>query len=131
MRNNFKTNRIVLLTATAAFAALGSTCASPGLLPADTVAIVFVNRSGFEVDPTVEGERMETVIPDRTTRPILFDCSPGQRYVFSGSVRTNTQTLPSPYWFTFYDGVNANCGGTIQITYFMNDGDLDLDGIAY
>ena len=131
MRNNFKPNRVAFLTAMAAFAAMGSTCANPGL-PTDSVGIVFVNKARFEVDPTVDGERMETVIPDRTTRPVLFDCSPGQHFVFSGSVRTNTQTLPSPYWFTFYDGVNLNCGGTIEITYFTNaDGDLDLDGISY
>ena len=44
-----------LLTATVALAAMGSTCANPGL-PGDSVAIVFVDRAGFEVDPTVNGQ---------------------------------------------------------------------------
>ncbi len=134
MNTKLTLNRRLVLGLPVCLFAMGGGCPAGGPFPgtADSVAVVFVNRAGFEVDPTVEGERMATVLPGITTRAILFDCSPDQRYVFSGSVRTNTQTLPSPYWFTFYDGINTNCGETIEITYFMNaDNDLDLDGVSY
>ena len=131
MNTHMTLRRAGLLSLTALLALLGGACINSGTLPTDSVAIVFVNNAGFEVDPTVNGERMDTVTPGKTARPILFDCLPGQQLDFSGSVRTNTQTLPSPYDVTFTDGDNFSCGQTVQVTYVMNNGNLDLDGISY
>ncbi len=125
------------MAAVGCVAAMGASCVSNGDPTGggaleDSVLIVFSNNSQFEVDPTVDGEGMETIMPGRTSRPIVFDCTRGERFDFSGSVRTLTQTLPSPYDVSFNEGMHFACGDTIRITYYMNaDNDLDLDGFSF
>jgi hypothetical protein len=112
---------------------LGQGCPD-GTFPgtAGSIAVVFYNDARFPVEPTVDEERMDLVMPGKATRPILFDCRAGEHFAFSGNMRTNTQTLPSPFEVTFDEGVNFDCGDTIEITFFTNaDDDLDLDGDSF
>ena len=121
---------------------LGSGCSLNTIVPVvpvtpvvvdDSVDVVFVNETLFDVDAIVNDAYFSTVTGNdpNPTEPVSIPCSAGDTITFSGDLVTGGGTFPSPDDLLFNEGTQFFCGDTIEIHYFQDAGGvLRVDGGA-